>query len=162
MFLFTQRLDLQSIALIGKEEGIKGYWKGNLPQVCFYCPVHLPFPSLRNGEKKSLYFVKLFLCIFSLNLQVIRVIPYSAVQLFAYEAYKVIMKVKLSSNPKFKIKRIFPLQVISLGILHFSVPLFQKIFSGKDGELSIIGRLAAGACAGMTSTFVSYEIDRIN
>lgn len=24
---------LQAIALIGKEEGIKGYWKGNLPQV---------------------------------------------------------------------------------------------------------------------------------
>lgn len=32
---------------------------------------------------------------------------------------------------------------------------FQKLFKGKDGELSVIGRLAAGACAGMTSTFVS-------
>jgi hypothetical protein len=31
----------------------------------------------------------------------------------------------------------------------------QKLFRGKDGELSVIGRLAAGACAGMTSTFVS-------
>ncbi|CAI8612851.1 unnamed protein product [Vicia faba] len=41
----------QAIAVIGKEEGIRGYWKGNLPQV-------------------------------------IRVIPYSAVQLFAYETYK--------------------------------------------------------------------------
>jgi hypothetical protein len=29
------------------------------------------------------------------------------------------------------------------------------LFKGKDGELSVIGRLAAGACAGMTSTFVS-------
>ena len=29
------------------------------------------------------------------------------------------------------------------------------MFKGKDGELSVIGRLAAGACAGMTSTFVS-------
>lgn len=55
MFLFTQRLDLQSIALIGKEEGIKGYWKGNLPQVCSYCPVHLPFPSLREMGKKKVY-----------------------------------------------------------------------------------------------------------
>ena len=36
---------------------------------------------------------------------------------------------------------------------------FQKIFKGKDGELSVIGRLAAGACAGMTSTFVSYIAD---
>ncbi|KAL8521618.1 hypothetical protein ACS0TY_011947 [Phlomoides rotata] len=72
---------LQAFTLIGKKEGLKGYWKGNLPQV-------------------------------------IRIIPYSAVQLFAYETYK-------------------------------------KLFRGPDGELSVLGRLAAGACAGMTSTFVS-------
>ncbi|XP_051131885.1 probable envelope ADP,ATP carrier protein, chloroplastic [Andrographis paniculata] len=76
---------IEAITLIGKEEGIKGYWKGNLPQV-------------------------------------IRIIPYSAVQLFAYETYK-------------------------------------KLFRGKDGELSVLGRLAAGACAGMTSTFVTYPLD---
>ncbi|KAF3449561.1 hypothetical protein FNV43_RR10290 [Rhamnella rubrinervis] len=76
---------IEAITMIGKEEGIKGYWKGNLPQV-------------------------------------IRVIPYSAVQLFAYETYK-------------------------------------KLFRGKDGELSVIGRLAAGACAGMTSTFITYPLD---
>lgn len=76
---------IEAIKLIGKEEGIKGYWKGNLPQV-------------------------------------IRIIPYSAVQLFAYEAYK-------------------------------------KLFRGKDGELSVVGRLVAGACAGMTSTFVTYPLD---
>ncbi|KAL0344465.1 UNVERIFIED_CONTAM: Vacuolar cation/proton exchanger 3 [Sesamum radiatum] len=76
---------ISALTLIGKEEGIKGYWKGNLPQV-------------------------------------IRVIPYSAVQLFAYEAYK-------------------------------------KLFRGNDGELSVIGRLAAGACAGMTSTLVTYPLD---
>ncbi|KAJ7961244.1 Mitochondrial carrier protein [Quillaja saponaria] len=72
---------VEAITLIGKEEGIKGYWKGNLPQV-------------------------------------IRVIPYSAVQLFSYEIYK-----------------------------------------GKDDELSVIGRLAAGAFAGMTSTFITYPLD---
>lgn len=76
---------IEAFTLIGKEEGIKGYWKGNLPQV-------------------------------------IRIIPYSAVQLFAYETYK-------------------------------------KLFQGKDGELSVLGRLAAGACAGMTSTFVTYPLD---
>uniref|UniRef100_A0A2N9IED1 Uncharacterized protein n=1 Tax=Fagus sylvatica TaxID=28930 RepID=A0A2N9IED1_FAGSY len=76
---------IEAIKLIGKEEGIRGYWKGNLPQV-------------------------------------IRVIPYSAVQLFAYETYK-------------------------------------KLFRGVDGELSVIGRLAAGACAGMTSTFITYPLD---
>jgi len=31
----------------------------------------------------------------------------------------------------------------------------QKIFKGENGELSVAGRLAAGAFAGMTSTFVS-------
>lgn len=76
---------IEAITLIGKEEGLKGYWKGNLPQV-------------------------------------IRIIPYSAVQLFAYETYK-------------------------------------TLFQGKDGNLSVIGRLAAGACAGMTSTFVTYPLD---
>ncbi|KAM7463968.1 hypothetical protein LguiA_032089 [Lonicera macranthoides] len=76
---------IEALTLIGKEEGIKGYWKGNLPQV-------------------------------------IRIIPYSAVQLFAYETYK-------------------------------------KLFKGKNDELSVIGRLAAGACAGMTSTFVTYPLD---
>lgn len=35
--------------------------------------------------------------------------------------------------------------------------LGQKLFRGKDGELSVFGRLAAGACAGMTSTFVSIS-----
>ncbi|CAL4950574.1 unnamed protein product [Urochloa decumbens] len=76
---------LEAIADIGKEEGLKGYWKGNLPQV-------------------------------------IRIIPYSAVQLFSYEVYK-------------------------------------KIFRRKDGELTVFGRLAAGACAGMTSTLVTYPLD---
>ncbi|XP_028764353.1 probable envelope ADP,ATP carrier protein, chloroplastic isoform X2 [Neltuma alba] len=76
---------IEATTLIAKEEGIKGYWKGNLPQV-------------------------------------IRIIPYSAVQLFAYETYK-------------------------------------KIFRGKNGELSVFGRLAAGAFAGMTSTFITYPLD---
>lgn len=76
---------VEAITLIGREEGIKGYWKGNLPQV-------------------------------------IRIIPYSAVQLFAYESYK-------------------------------------KLLQGADGELSVIGRLVAGACAGMTSTLVTYPLD---
>ncbi|TYG82817.1 hypothetical protein ES288_D01G119800v1 [Gossypium darwinii] len=40
----------KALVSIGKDDGIKGYWKGNLPQV-------------------------------------IRVVPYSAVQLFAYETY---------------------------------------------------------------------------
>ncbi|EPS67333.1 hypothetical protein M569_07442, partial [Genlisea aurea] len=76
---------VEALAMIGKEDGLKGYWRGNLPQV-------------------------------------IRVVPYSAVQLFSYEVYK-------------------------------------KLFGGKDGKLSVIGRLAAGACAGMTSTFVTYPLD---
>ncbi|KAG4131031.1 hypothetical protein ERO13_D09G181733v2 [Gossypium hirsutum] len=74
-------IKLQALVSIGKDDGIKGYWKGNLPQV----------------------------------------VPYSAVQLFAYETYK-------------------------------------KLFTGKDGELSVLERLAAGACAGMASTFVNGSI----
>ncbi|AAC14414.1 unknown [Arabidopsis thaliana] len=76
---------IEAITLIAKEEGVKGYWKGNLPQV-------------------------------------IRVLPYSAVQLLAYESYK-------------------------------------NLFKGKDDQLSVIGRLAAGACAGMTSTLLTYPLD---
>ncbi|XP_024393427.1 probable envelope ADP,ATP carrier protein, chloroplastic isoform X2 [Physcomitrium patens] len=76
---------LQAVAQIGNEEGIAGFWKGNVPQV-------------------------------------VRVIPYSAVQLFAYEVYK-------------------------------------KLFKGDNEELPVVGRLAAGACAGMTSTLVTYPLD---
>ncbi|KAI3677520.1 hypothetical protein L6452_36784 [Arctium lappa] len=76
---------IQAFVSVGKQEGIKGYWKGNFAQV-------------------------------------VRVLPYSAVQLFAYDTYK-------------------------------------KLFRGTDDELSLIGRLAAGACAGMTSTFVTYPLD---
>ncbi|KAI3771181.1 hypothetical protein L6452_02340 [Arctium lappa] len=76
---------IEALVSVGKQEGVKGYWKGNLAQV-------------------------------------LRVLPYSAVQLFAYESYK-------------------------------------KLYRGKDGELSVIGRLAAGASAGMTSTFVTYPLD---
>eukprot|EP00271_Cylindrocystis_brebissonii_P011590 TRINITY_DN29459_c0_g1_i1.p1 TRINITY_DN29459_c0_g1~~TRINITY_DN29459_c0_g1_i1.p1 ORF type:complete len:490 (+),score=59.22 TRINITY_DN29459_c0_g1_i1:153-1622(+) len=72
---------------IGREEGLVGYWRGNLPQV-------------------------------------LRVIPYSAVQLLAYESYK-------------------------------------RLFTGKErgATLSVPARLAAGACAGMTSTLVTYPLD---
>ncbi|KAL3687959.1 hypothetical protein R1sor_014268 [Riccia sorocarpa] len=76
---------LEAILKIGVEEGVRGYWKGNLPQV-------------------------------------IRVIPYSAVQLFAYETYK-------------------------------------KLLKGDNEELPVLSRLAAGACAGMTSTLVTYPLD---
>ena len=82
--------DLQAITVIGKEEGIKGYWKGNLPQVFI----------IRNGFIGNWYFcmyisllcwlVFSFVLLFPLlMLQLIRVIPYSVVQLFAYEIYKV-------------------------------------------------------------------------
>ncbi|XP_028113020.1 thylakoid ADP,ATP carrier protein, chloroplastic-like [Camellia sinensis] len=76
---------MMAFTMIRKQEGLKGYWKGNLPQV-------------------------------------IRVIPYSVVQLFAYGTNK-------------------------------------KLLRGKDGELSVIERLTAGAFAGMTSTFVTYPFD---
>lgn len=48
----------------------------------------------------------------------LRVVPYSAAQLYSYE-------------------------------------VFKRVFSDKDGKLSVHRRLAAGACAGMTATLVS-------
>lgn len=54
--------------------------------------------------------------------QVMRIVPYSAVQLFAYEFYK-------------------------------------GRFMGDRTELTVPSRLAAGACAGMTSTLVTYPLD---
>ncbi|EXC23656.1 putative envelope ADP,ATP carrier protein [Morus notabilis] len=61
---------IEAITMIGKEEGIKGYWKGNLPQV-------------------------------------IRIIPYSAVQLFAYETYKItypldVLRLRLAVEPGYR------------------------------------------------------------
>ncbi|CAI9782459.1 unnamed protein product [Fraxinus pennsylvanica] len=82
---FTHRLRAGqegAFTLIGKEEGIKEYWKGNLPRV-------------------------------------IRIIPYSGAHLFVDETYKLM-----------------------------------------DWDLSVIGRLAAGAYAGMTSTFVALNMLR--
>ena len=77
--------------------------------------------------------------------QVIRVIPYSAVQLFAYEIYKVTPNYSIrSSNGKYYL---FMSEYLLLDS--------QKIFRGENGRLSVAGRLAAGAFAGMTSTFVS-------
>ncbi|MQL83874.1 hypothetical protein Taro_016374 [Colocasia esculenta] len=75
----------EATAFIVKEEGVKGFWKGNFPQI-------------------------------------IRIIPYSAMQLFSYEVYK-------------------------------------KLLKGTDGGLSVLGRLAAGACAGMTSTLITHPLD---
>ena len=73
---------LQAITMVGKEEGLKGYWKGNLPQV--YCKQAFPLICVGNGYV-SINFERVSFVLF----QVIRIIPYSAVQLFAYETYKV-------------------------------------------------------------------------
>ncbi|GAB4824186.1 hypothetical protein N2152v2_011232 [Parachlorella kessleri] len=78
---------VQSLIAIGKQEGLMGYWKGNLPQV-------------------------------------LRVVPYSAAQLYSYE-------------------------------------VFKKAFQNKDGKLSVQRRLAAGACAGMAATLLTYPLDML-
>lgn len=78
---------LQSLIAIGKQEGLRGYWKGNLPQV-------------------------------------LRVVPYSAAQLYSYE-------------------------------------VFKKTFQDEDGKLSVPRRLAAGACAGMAATLLTYPLDML-
>jgi solute carrier family 25 phosphate transporter 23/24/25/41 len=35
----------------------------------------------------------------------------------------------------------------------------QKLLKGDREEISVVGRLTAGACAGMTSTLVTYPLD---
>ncbi len=36
----------------------------------------------------------------------------------------------------------------------------QKLLKGDREEISVVGRLTAGACAGMTSTLVSYTFEQ--
>lgn len=78
---------LQSLAAIGREEGFRGYWKGNIPQV-------------------------------------LKVIPHSATQLYSYE-------------------------------------LFKDWFRDRDDKLTVWRRLAAGACAGMVATLVTFPLDTL-
>lgn len=56
--------------------------------------------------------------------QVLRVLPYSAAQLYSYE-------------------------------------VFKRAFADEEGKLSVPARLAAGACAGMASTLVTYPLDTL-
>ncbi|KAK9815602.1 hypothetical protein WJX72_006584 [[Myrmecia] bisecta] len=56
--------------------------------------------------------------------QILRVIPYSATQLYSYEVLK-------------------------------------RRFKDKDGNLSVPARLAAGGCAGMMATLVTYPLDTL-
>lgn len=76
----------QALSLIGKEEGVRGYWKGNLPQVT-YCDTHI---LGRSSSRFNFTRVLIFFGDCENVFQVIRIIPYSAVQLFSYEVYKVL------------------------------------------------------------------------
>ncbi|KAL6772127.1 hypothetical protein ACKKBG_A29035 [Auxenochlorella protothecoides x Auxenochlorella symbiontica] len=78
---------VQSLIAIGREEGLRGYWKGNLPQI-------------------------------------LRVVPYSAAQLYSYE-------------------------------------VFKHAFRDGEGRLTVPRRLAAGACAGMAATLLTYPLDTL-
>lgn len=49
----------------------------------------------------------------------------------------------------------FSLEALNGPLFFFSGLPMQKAFIGDKKELSVPARLAAGACAGMTSTFVS-------
>ena len=85
--------------------------------------------------------------------QVIRIVPYSAVQLFAYETYKVCDLRSSYSGFHFTS---FRTRLITVHIyVFFFLSKIQKLFRGEDGQLSVLGRLGAGACAGMTSTLVT-------
>lgn len=78
---------IPSLMAIAREEGIGGFWKGNLPQV-------------------------------------LRVLPYSAAQLCSYE-------------------------------------LLKHWLQDENGDLPVVNRFMAGACAGMVSTLVTYPLDTL-
>lgn len=101
---------LDSLIAIGRQEGLRGYWRGNVPQVALgFSKTHTSKLAAPECEEDLVLSIVL--------MQILKVIPYSATQLCSYE-------------------------------------LFKHLFSDKQGRVSVQGRLAAGACAGMTATLV--------
>ena len=88
-----------ALAAIGKQEGVAGYWRGNLPQI-------------------------------------LKVIPYSATQLCAYEVFKNVL------TPK-------------------SAEAAGGPTPSPPPSLSVRRRLAAGAAAGMVATLVTHPFDTL-
>ncbi|KAM3321939.1 hypothetical protein P3S67_003090 [Capsicum chacoense] len=81
---------------------------------------------------------------------VIQIIPYSVVKLLAHETFKVMKETSLEGTSTL-------VCWFGQNKVDITLPIFRNFF--KDRELSVIGRLAAGACAGMTSSFVTYPLD---
>ena len=122
---------LKALAAVGKQEGIAGYWKGNLPQAsaplwrrsCAQAPAgarsrtHAAtrsprFPPLPPSSRPPTPPRPM-----PSHAQVLRVVPYSAAQLYSYETFK-------------------------------------RMLADDDGKLSVQRRLLAGAMAGMVATLV--------
>lgn len=117
---------LQAFLAIGREEGILGYWKGNLPQasgagaagaagLAGPCAGHAG--RGRNATRSAAAHAACSRPPHTPRVQVLRVVPYSAAQLYSYE-------------------------------------VFKRMFQDEEGGLSVQRRLAAGACAGMAATLV--------
>lgn len=90
---------LQAFLAIGREEGIMGYWKGNLPQVGAAVLVGRADGKSRRlpGWAHALGTRCMPSCLASCPThsvalcrwpQVLRVVPYSAAQLYSYEVFK--------------------------------------------------------------------------
>ncbi len=86
---------LEALIAIGRQEGFRGYWKGNLPQV------GLPKVSSYSWHHEQL--INLLCLPYAISgckmksnsrLQVLKVIPYSATQLYAYESFKALLSHK--------------------------------------------------------------------
>lgn len=71
---------LQAITMIGKEEGIKGYWKGNLPQVC--CWLNFLFSESQNFTFPG--YEAFLSCIFIENSFLVRWYGLSLIVLFSF------------------------------------------------------------------------------
>lgn len=108
---------VDALAAIGKQEGVAGYWRGNLPQI-------------------------------------LKVVPYSATQLCAYELFKKV----LSTDSKEEYED------------EDGSTSRKKRGGGqekknnekkKKKELSVKRRLAAGAAAGMVATLATHPLDTL-
>lgn len=164
---------VQAFLAIGKEEGLMGYWKGNLPQVtCLspackkYCPTCPPTcmhachstprrPAARGVQTtqpgRGPGWLDAACYVASCNRSCCSAGAGSAYQLPAFVPSHHSLSLVL------QVLRVVPYSAAQL----CSYELFKKLFQDEEGTLTVQRRLAAGACAGMTATLVRWSAQRL-
>ena len=109
---------------IGKTEGIRGYWRGNIPQVRLGASSNGGAAFARAHRPRHSH-------------QVLRVLPYSACQLYRRVRCAAPLRGLAADAREAR-----------------SYEKLKKLLADKDGNLSVPARLAAGAGAACVSTIV--------